>query len=606
MRHCKTILLIGCCLGIFYAGLYAQSARLLRRMLSSEQPLAAMAFSPAGKYLAGAGMDGNLKVWDMQAGREALTLGHTLAVYALAYSPDGSKIASGDASGNIKVWGVHRGELLYRLKGHTDRINALVFGPGGKQLFSVSEDGSLRLWRLEDKVHARKVALPAAAQCLDVSPDGRYLAWGDWDGYLHLWETASLHEVATYEAHGGQVNALRFSPHGRWLASGGADKRIQLWDIQSGELLKSLRGHSLAVYDLAFSPGMQWLVSAGRDRSAVVWNIQQGRVAYRIRHPFPVTAVGFSPNGKLLATAGREGVLRVFLRPDAEVTEQQSESEALARQDAFQGKSEVDFQLPPFQGSNPHAVAVVIGIRDYEHPDIPAVDYALQDAGSIRTYLTEVFGFDESHILFLPNASQAELRGTFGTEENYQARLYNLVEAGKSDVFVYYSGHGAPGTANGQPYLVPSDCDPSLLAFQGYSVQTLYRNLARIPFRSLTLVMDACFSGGSEKGSLIRDASPVFIKPKNPVIRQQNARILAACRGNEIASWYPAKSHSLFTYYFLKGLQGEANLNRDEVLSLEELSTYLSEQVPAMARKLKNRQQQPHILGEGRQILLRY
>ena len=82
--------------------------------------------------------------------------------------------------------------------------------------------------------------------------------------------------------------------------------------------------------------------------------------------------------------------------------------------------------------------------------------------------------------------------------------------------------------------------------------------------------------------------------------------IFTSATGTQIASWYPDQSHSLFTYYFLKGLQGAANANRDRSLSLEEMQTYLQEQVPYQARRMKNRTQTPEVFGQSDNVLLSY
>ena len=266
--------------------------------------------------------------------------------------------------------------------------------------------------------------------------------------------------------------------------------------------------------------------------------------------------------------------------------------------------SDVDRDLPRTGLRNPDAVAVVIGNRDYLNPDVPPVDYALQDAGSMRKYLIESFGFREENILFLANATQADFNGIFGTAQDHRARLHNLVKPGETDLFVFYSGHGAPDLETENAYFVPVDCDPSLVRFNGYAIQTFYDNLAKLSYRSLTVVIDACFSGSSDRGTLIPYTSLVRIKSNNNVLKDPRAMVFTAASGTQVASWYPEQSHSLFTYYFLKGLQGAADQDRNREVSLGEMRQYLSESVPAMARRLNNRIQNPEIYGLDDRVLL--
>ena len=268
--------------------------------------------------------------------------------------------------------------------------------------------------------------------------------------------------------------------------------------------------------------------------------------------------------------------------------------------------SSVDKHLPKTLNVAQDAIAVVIGNRDYSHPDVPVVDYALKDAASMRRYLIEAFGFREENVIFLTNASQADFYGLFGTNDDHQARLFNLVQPGETDVFIFYSGHGAPDPATQTGYFLPVDCDPTLVRFNGYPLSTFYRNLSQTPYKSLTVVLDACFSGNSEQGSLIQQASPVRIKTDNPILRDPNAWVLSAAASDQIASWNRDESHGLFTWLVLQAFQGAADTNRDQLLTYEELRRYLSSEVPQQARRLHNRYQTPDIYGLDSRVLLKY
>ena len=224
----------------------------------------------------------------------------------------------------------------------------------------------------------------------------------------------------------------------------------------------------------------------------------------------------------------------------------------------------------------------------------------------MRKYLVESFGFDDNNIIFLPNATQADFNGTFGTKEDHRARLFNLVKPGETDLFVFYSGHGAPDVQREQAYFVPVDCDPSLVRFNGYAIETFYQNLGKLPYRSLNVVIDACFSGMSDRGTLLPNASLVRIKTSNPLFNDPKAVVLTSATGGQIASWYPEQSHGLFTYYYLKALQGAANTDRDRNLTLGELRAYLQQQVPYSARRLNNREQTPEIYGQDDKVILEY
>ncbi len=268
------------------------------------------------------------------------------------------------------------------------------------------------------------------------------------------------------------------------------------------------------------------------------------------------------------------------------------------------GVADVDKDIPETNQENEDAIAVVIGNKDYSNRDVPSVDYALSDARTMKQYLIKTFGFKEENILYVENATQGNFNSLFGTESNYKGRLYDLVKPDESDVFIYYSGHGAPDLESNQGYFVPVDCDPAAVALNGYSTDVFYKNLSQLPYKSLTVVLDACFSGASERGMLIRNASPIFINAETSVLNDERSAVFSSSEGDQISSWYPEKYHSLFTYYFLKGLKGEADENGDEMITLQEMSSYIKGNVNPMARRLHRRDQNPQINGEGEKVIV--
>ncbi|MDX2286930.1 MAG: caspase family protein [Bacteroidia bacterium] len=294
-----------------------------------------------------------------------------------------------------------------------------------------------------------------------------------------------------------------------------------------------------------------------------------------------------------------EALPRVVIRPTGAPAQE-------VTYDQISLTSDVDRNLPRAAALRPDAIAVVIGNRDYRNPDVPPVDFALQDAASMKKYLIEALGYLPENIFFLPNASLADFNRMFGAKGDAQARLFNLVKPGVTEVFIYYSGHGAPDVQTGEPYFVPSDCDPSLVRFNGYAVKTFYENLSQLPAKSVTVAVDACFSGMTDRGALIQQASPVRIRTDHLIFKDPKAVVLTSAGSAEIASWYAAQSHGLFTYYLLKGLQGAADTDQNREISVQELRSYLGAEVPLMARRLHNRVQSPEVYGAAGAVVAEY
>ena len=267
---------------------------------------------------------------------------------------------------------------------------------------------------------------------------------------------------------------------------------------------------------------------------------------------------------------------------------------------------DVDLDITVTRMNKKNGIAVIIGNENYKKANVPPVRFASEDASIIKQYLIKTLGYREWNIIYFNDATQADFNGIFGIERDYKGRLYNLVKPNQSDVFVYYSGHGAPDPESKNGYFVPVDCDPSLVALNGYSLNTFYKNLSKIDYKSLTVVIDACFSGSSEAGMLLHDISPIFIKVENPVTTKKNSVIFNSATGEQVSSWYSEKKHSLFTYYFLKALQGKADKNKDNKLTAGEIKDYINNNVPYMARRLNNREQTPQVIGDMDKVIVKY
>lgn len=268
----------------------------------------------------------------------------------------------------------------------------------------------------------------------------------------------------------------------------------------------------------------------------------------------------------------------------------------------YSSKPKTDHGLK--QEKNPYAVAVIIGNRNYlsAKKSVPNVDYAINDARAIKDILVNVKGYREGNIIYLEDATQAEMVSTLGNKDNHKGRLFNWVRP-ESDVFIYYSGHGAPSLTDGSGYLLPVDADPTTVELNGYPLDTLYQNIAKLPARSITVVIDACFSGSSQGGTITRNASSIALKPITLPKVQNGINVLTATDVGEIASWDTETQHSLFTSYFLKALSGEADQkpygNEDRQISLGEVQEFLKQEVTYMARRQYGRDQNPQISGNA-------
>ena len=253
---------------------------------------------------------------------------------------------------------------------------------------------------------------------------------------------------------------------------------------------------------------------------------------------------------------------------------------------------------------NPDAVAAVIAITHYQSPDLPDVDYATNDAQAVKNLLVQTLGYSASRVLVATNdrASLAQLKPLIKQE------LRAKVVPGKSDVFLYYSGHGVPNPNTQQAYLIPYDYNPSYEPTEdtAYPLKQLYADLGRLGARSVTVVLDACFSGVSDSAqagrgrAVLKAAIPAFVAVENPAMQLPAGLVVTATGPEEIATWDTAHQHGLLTFYLLQAFRGEAADEQGRV-TVAKLTQYLKEKVPQAAEELKHRKQTPQVITAANQ-----
>ena len=248
---------------------------------------------------------------------------------------------------------------------------------------------------------------------------------------------------------------------------------------------------------------------------------------------------------------------------------------------------------------NPHGVAVVIGNRDYEHRDVPDVTFAHRDADGFRRYVVEVLGYDPENVIDLRDATRRQLFDALGTRSDPRSLLWSYLDPdGGSDVVVFYSGHGVPGVNDGRGYLLPVDADPKAAQDDGYPIDLLYRNVGGLAeARSVRVYLDACFSGGSHQGGLIRNASPVYVEASLPAEVGDKVTSLTAASGKQVASWDEAAGHGMFTHHLLDALYGGGDADEDGQVTAAEAKAYLDRHMTRAARRQHRRVQQASLVG---------
>jgi hypothetical protein len=248
---------------------------------------------------------------------------------------------------------------------------------------------------------------------------------------------------------------------------------------------------------------------------------------------------------------------------------------------------DVEKDIPKSRRKGKKDLAVVFGIERYKN--VPGVSFAKRDALWTKKYFENVLGIPSNRIYYKTDSDvgQAEFSKVFSKDGWIDKRIKN----NETNVFIYYAGHGAPDLKKNKAYLIPYDGDPNYASQTGYEMDKLYSELGGMKAKSVTVFLDACFSGANRDNEmLLAGARPVFIEVKSGI--PGNVTVFSAAGGKEISSAWPEKKHGLFSYYLMKGMRGDADANGDKQITVGELGEYIKENVSDMAGML-DREQTP-------------
>lgn len=252
------------------------------------------------------------------------------------------------------------------------------------------------------------------------------------------------------------------------------------------------------------------------------------------------------------------------------------------------GKSDVDINIPETEKQRKNTYLLVIGNEDYTKyqnnlSSESNVDFARNDAISFAKYAEKTLGIPEKNITLITDAISSQMKREL-------IRLINKSKYGNENIelIFYYSGHGFPDIQSQEAYIMPVDISSTNVK-DGIKLSKLYSDLSEFTPHKVTVILDACFSGGGRKQGLLA-AKAVKIKPKEEILNKGNLVVLSASDGDQESLFYKEKQHGIFTYFLLKKLQE----SKGEI-TYGEMSDYLQKVVPLTSSDINYKEQNPQV-----------
>ncbi len=246
---------------------------------------------------------------------------------------------------------------------------------------------------------------------------------------------------------------------------------------------------------------------------------------------------------------------------------------------------------------NPNALALIIGISDYENTNASAL-YADSDAKMFYDYANLKLGIPSSNIKELVG-NNAKRLDIFKSVRSF---LLKRTVTNKTDIYVFFAGHGL-ATADGKGmYLLPFDGDPEYLEDSAIKRKKLFKDIQATKPRKVTVFLDTCYSGGTRNDeTLVASLRPIIITAKEQSV-PDNFTILSAAKGNQTSQSLAEVKHGLFSYYTMLGMEGGADTNNDNKITARELHAFIKDKVERQSQF----RQTPELQGDKDRILIQF
>ncbi len=252
------------------------------------------------------------------------------------------------------------------------------------------------------------------------------------------------------------------------------------------------------------------------------------------------------------------------------------------------GKSDVDINIPDTKKMRANTFALVIGNEDYTKyqnnlSSESNVKYARNDAVTFAKYAEKTLGIPKENITVVTDAISSQIKREL-------IRLINKAKysSEKAELIFYFSGHGFPDLQTQEAYIMPVDISSTSVK-DGIKLSKLYSDLTEFETQKVTVILDACFSGGGRNQGLLA-AKGVKVKPKEEILDKGNLVVFSASTGEQESLFYNDKQHGIFTYFLLKKLQE----SKGEI-TYSEMAEYLKKIVPLTSSDINYKEQNPQV-----------
>ncbi|MDB9772747.1 caspase family protein, partial [Alphaproteobacteria bacterium] len=244
--------------------------------------------------------------------------------------------------------------------------------------------------------------------------------------------------------------------------------------------------------------------------------------------------------------------------------------------------------------SNLNALALIIGVADYEKTNANAL-YADKDAQQFYDYATMKLGVPSSNIKELVNSKADRVEITLAIKD----WIARSTKSGQTDIYVFFAGHGLATSDGKDMFLLPYDGLPRLLQDSAIKRDQLFADIQKANPKSVTVFLDTCYSGTTRGTDMLIASRPIAIRALEQSI-PNNFTVFSAAAGDQTSKPLEEAKHGMFSYFLMKGMEGDADINADNKITARELHAFVRKNVI----KQSSGSQEPELQGDKDRVII--